>query len=126
MTVTGLADEAFGDLLAKHGRLTDLKSQLRRSLDGTPPAGTAKATGKPKAGKLTRRRVSFRSFYSTYCASQCPHPEVADITAFLSTAVNDPKPVFEQASGCKCLRYNCSALASGIVVLGLSSIGQCY
>jgi hypothetical protein len=46
-----LADEAFRDLLAKHGRPTDLKSQLRQSLDGTPPAGTTKATSKPKAGK---------------------------------------------------------------------------
>jgi hypothetical protein len=46
-----LADEAFGDLLAKHGRPTDLKSQLRQSLDKTPTSGNDKATRKPKAGK---------------------------------------------------------------------------
>jgi hypothetical protein len=54
MELQELADEAFRDLLAKHGRPTDLKSQLRQSLDGAPPAGTTKATKatrKPKAGK---------------------------------------------------------------------------
>jgi hypothetical protein len=29
-----LADEAFADLLAKHGRPTDLKAALRKSVEG--------------------------------------------------------------------------------------------
>jgi hypothetical protein len=67
MTVTGLADEATGDLLAEHGRPTDLKSQLRQSLDTTAPAGTTKATRKPKVGQViappdvcTRKQPTYR------------------------------------------------------------------
>ena len=40
-----LADEAFADLLAKHGRPTDLRSALRQSVAGMekrPPAGSLK------------------------------------------------------------------------------------
>lgn len=42
-TIQELADEAFSDLLAKHGRAVGLKEQLVRSAD--PPQGK----GKPKA-----------------------------------------------------------------------------
>jgi hypothetical protein len=39
-TFQELADEAFSDLLTKHGRSTDLKTALRRSLpEGTKSAG---------------------------------------------------------------------------------------
>jgi hypothetical protein len=39
-----LADEAFRDLLAKHGRPTDLKTALRRSVeDGKKPPAKARA-----------------------------------------------------------------------------------
>jgi hypothetical protein len=40
-----LADEAFGDLLRKHGRPTDLKTALRQSvasMEKRPPAASAK------------------------------------------------------------------------------------
>ncbi|MFZ0423944.1 MAG: hypothetical protein WAL80_13795 [Xanthobacteraceae bacterium] len=40
-----LADEAFRDLLQKHGRPFDLKDALRRS------AGAAAAVGRPQLGK---------------------------------------------------------------------------
>ncbi len=49
-----LADEAFRDLLKKHGRPTDLKDALRQSLrrlpanDKAPAKIPAKATGKRK------------------------------------------------------------------------------
>ena len=46
-----LADEAFRDLLAKHRRPTDLKNQLRESLEGKSPAGTKEANDRPKARK---------------------------------------------------------------------------
>jgi hypothetical protein len=36
MTFQELADEAFRDLLKKHGRPTDLKEALRRSARGRP------------------------------------------------------------------------------------------
>jgi hypothetical protein len=47
-----LADEAFTDLLAKHGRPTDLKTALRQSVAGTnkrPPAASVKRGGRRKA-----------------------------------------------------------------------------
>jgi hypothetical protein len=37
-TFQELADEAFADLLRKHGRPTDLKTALRRSAGETAPA----------------------------------------------------------------------------------------
>jgi hypothetical protein len=43
-----LADEAFADLLTKHGRPTDLKTALRQSLAGMdkrPPASPVKRGG---------------------------------------------------------------------------------
>ena len=48
-----LADEAFRDLLQKHGRPTDLKSSLRQSVDDSPIPAAASGTArhrKPKAG----------------------------------------------------------------------------
>jgi len=42
MTFQELADEAFRDLLRKHGRPTDLKQALRRSLAGTAASAPAK------------------------------------------------------------------------------------
>ncbi|MBV8826488.1 MAG: hypothetical protein JO084_01650 [Bradyrhizobiaceae bacterium] len=38
-----LADEAFADLLAKHGRPTDLKSALRQSAGDIAPAKAKRA-----------------------------------------------------------------------------------
>jgi hypothetical protein len=43
-----LADEAFADLLLKHGRPTDLKTALRKSVAGMekrPPASSVKRGG---------------------------------------------------------------------------------
>ena len=37
MTFQDLADEAFRDLLRKHGRPTDLKDALRRSVKNSEP-----------------------------------------------------------------------------------------
>jgi hypothetical protein len=51
MAFQELANEAFRDLLAKHGRPMDLKSQLRQSLDTTARTGARRATRKPKADK---------------------------------------------------------------------------
>jgi hypothetical protein len=45
-----LADEAFRDLLRKHGRPTDLKSALRQS------AGQTAAVPKPPAERGARKR----------------------------------------------------------------------
>jgi hypothetical protein len=45
-----LADEAFRDLLRKHGRPTDLASALKRSLD--PDAGAEQ----PRGSKANKRR----------------------------------------------------------------------
>jgi hypothetical protein len=45
-----LADEAFGDLLKKHGRPTDLKSALRQNLGESAPVDKAGAKGTPGAG----------------------------------------------------------------------------
>jgi hypothetical protein len=46
-----LADEAFADLLQKHGRPTDLKTALHQSvagMDKPPPAATVKRGGGKK------------------------------------------------------------------------------
>jgi hypothetical protein len=42
-TFQELADEAFADLLRKHGRPTDLKSALRKSTGESAPAKTKRA-----------------------------------------------------------------------------------
>jgi hypothetical protein len=53
-----LADEAFVDLLAKHGRPTDLKSALRRSVQETdkkpPDASVTRGGGRKTAGNDNR------------------------------------------------------------------------
>lgn len=46
-----LADEAFRDLLHKHGRPTDLKSALRQSAGALPPS-SATGRGKPRRAKI--------------------------------------------------------------------------
>jgi hypothetical protein len=45
-----LADEAFRDLLHKHGRPTDLKSALRQSAGALPPSSSS-GRGKSRAAK---------------------------------------------------------------------------
>jgi hypothetical protein len=53
-----LADEAFADLLAKHGRPTDLKTALRRSVEETgkkpPAASVTRGGGRKTAGNDNR------------------------------------------------------------------------
>jgi hypothetical protein len=53
-----LADEAFADLLAKHGRPTDLKTALRRSVQETdkkpPDASVTRGCGRKTAGNDNR------------------------------------------------------------------------
>ena len=54
-TIQGLADEAFADLLRKHGIPVDLKDALRKSVGistGVSKAATPKKT-RSKAGKTT-------------------------------------------------------------------------
>jgi hypothetical protein len=47
-----LADEAFRDLLAKHGRPVGLKNQLKRSLrSGVKAEGDSGASGTPSSGR---------------------------------------------------------------------------
>jgi hypothetical protein len=52
-----LADEAFGDLLRKHGRPTDLKTALRQSVgdpEKRPPGPSVRRSdASPKAQKKT-------------------------------------------------------------------------
>jgi hypothetical protein len=52
-TVQELADEAFRDLLKKHGRPVDLKDALRRSARAAPVNDNKTARGRPKP---TRRK----------------------------------------------------------------------
>jgi hypothetical protein len=53
-----LADEAFADLLWKHGRPTDLKTALRRSVEETskkpPAASVTRGGGRKTAGNDNR------------------------------------------------------------------------
>ncbi|MBR1125628.1 hypothetical protein JQ628_29180 [Bradyrhizobium lablabi] len=56
-TLQELADEAFADLLKKHGIPVDLKDALRRSAaTGANHERDAKATGAKKTSKKTRRK----------------------------------------------------------------------
>ena len=63
-TVQELADEAFTDLLRKHGRPTDLKAQLKRSVDGGAKAERApaprRAKGRATSGARSGRRRASR------------------------------------------------------------------
>ena len=56
MTFQELADEAFRDLLRKHGRPTDLKQALRRSLVETKPAASTASRRSRKNPDRGRRR----------------------------------------------------------------------
>jgi hypothetical protein len=53
-----LADEAFADLLTKHGRPTDLKTALRQSVEETgkkpPAASVTRGGGRKTAGNDNR------------------------------------------------------------------------
>ena len=49
-----LAEEAFRDLLAKHGRPTDLRTALRRSA-GVQPDNKAAGHGRAKSGAKSSR-----------------------------------------------------------------------
>jgi hypothetical protein len=64
-----LADEAFRDLLEKHGRPTDLKTALRRSVENSPVI---------KAG---RRSIGWRGSTSAFSArarQPAPMPRSSD------------------------------------------------
>ena len=52
-----LADEAFRDLLVKHGRPTSLKDALRRSLKSAPPKGRAPRRTPNRASHHARGHV---------------------------------------------------------------------
>ena len=54
MTMQELADEAFRDLLRKHGRPVDLRDALKKSAGPAKPAGTTAARRAHSAS--TRRR----------------------------------------------------------------------
>jgi hypothetical protein len=51
MTFQELADEAFRDLLKKHGRPTDLKEALRASVARGPAAATGQRRPRRKRSK---------------------------------------------------------------------------
>lgn len=53
-----LADEAFGDLLAKHGRAADLRSQLKKSAAEEPAA--LQTSGPPARETPNARRSGAR------------------------------------------------------------------
>ena len=50
-TFQELADEAFDDLLKKYGRLTDLKTALKRSIQNAPSAPSRRPRSKPGGKK---------------------------------------------------------------------------
>jgi antitoxin-like ribbon-helix-helix protein len=54
MTIQELADEAFADLLRKHGRPVDLRDALKKSAGVAKPAETNAARRRPSAS--ARRR----------------------------------------------------------------------
>ena len=51
-TFQELADEAFNDLLKKHGRPTDLKTALKRSIQSAPSAPSRRPRSKA-GGKMS-------------------------------------------------------------------------
>ena len=53
-TFQELADEAFANLLEKHGRPTDLKTALKRSIQ--PPALESSSTEASRATKTRRKK----------------------------------------------------------------------
>ena len=59
-TFQELADEAFADLLKKHGRPTSLKAALKASLKAAPPRG-AKPSPAPKARPAAKLPAKTRS-----------------------------------------------------------------
>jgi hypothetical protein len=60
MTFQELADEAFRDLLRKHGRPTDLKQALRHSLAETKPAAST-TSRQPRKNSHRARRPSAKT-----------------------------------------------------------------
>ena len=56
-----LADEAFRDLLKKHGRPTELKVALRRSVEAADAGTDRNATVMAKGGRKQRRTGTTRA-----------------------------------------------------------------
>jgi len=57
-TIQELADEAFADVLKKHGIPVDLKDALRKSAGlakTAPPKGAASNTTRPRPSRKTKR-----------------------------------------------------------------------
>ena len=50
-----IAEEAFRDLLIKHGRPTDLKTALRKSAELSDATGSQRATGAPSHRRERRK-----------------------------------------------------------------------
>lgn len=61
-TIQDLADEAFTDVLKKHGVPVDLRDALRKSVKAAGQIGGRRKTSiqKPVAGKVARSRVAKR------------------------------------------------------------------
>lgn len=55
-TLQELADEAFADLLKKHGRPTDLKTALKRSAQPTTPERSTKEMSRDTKARRKRTR----------------------------------------------------------------------
>jgi len=55
-TFQELADEAFADLLKKHGRPTDLKTALKRSAQPTTPERSTKEMSRDTKARRKRTR----------------------------------------------------------------------
>jgi hypothetical protein len=56
MTFQELADEAFADLLKKHGRPVDLRAALRKSADAKADVVSLKPKSKSKPARKPSRR----------------------------------------------------------------------
>ena len=57
MTFQELADEAFADLLKKHGRPIDLRAALRKSAGASADVVSLHRKTKPKSGSKSTRRA---------------------------------------------------------------------
>jgi hypothetical protein len=55
MTFQELADEAFADVLKKHGRPVDLRAALRKSARATDAPAEARTKGRTKDRKADKR-----------------------------------------------------------------------
>jgi hypothetical protein len=87
-----LADEAFADLLKKHGRPTDLKSALRQSLEKIKSDAQVRPPPKPVVPKAAPAAASAKPSRKTPKRIEGQHEMLLPISGRTKEEGDNPRP----------------------------------